>query len=75
MADAAVPASVIGLMVALSYPKRFVVEHPASTSQYGGGIFGGYGGLVDSSPFIVDPYSTRRRAATRAAVVEAGAPR
>lgn len=55
--DAGVPDSVIDLMVALSFPKRFVVEHPVSTSAYyGGGLYGGYGGLMGMWPFIADSY-------------------
>jgi hypothetical protein len=43
LAAARVPDSVIDLMVALSFPERFVVERRAAIGGYGGG-FGGYGG-------------------------------
>jgi hypothetical protein len=43
LAAARVPKSVIDLMVALSFPERFVVERRAAIGGFGGG-FGGYGG-------------------------------
>ncbi len=50
-----VPDSVIDLMIALSYPKRFVVERAARTSagSYGGFYDGALGGLW---PWIADAY-------------------
>ena len=44
---AGVPDSVIDLMVAMSFPKRFVVERASG----GGGGFGGYGGGMDDGPW------------------------
>ena len=48
LADANVPASVIDLMVALSYPKRFVVQYPVSAPSL---LPGGYYGNL-FSPFF-----------------------
>jgi uncharacterized membrane protein YgcG len=50
--DAGVPESVIDLMVALSFPKKFVVEH--ATPSTGPGGFGDYAGLW--GPFAMWPY-------------------
>jgi uncharacterized membrane protein YgcG len=50
--DAGVPDSVIDLMVAMSFPKKFVVEH--STPSSGPGAFGDYAGLW--GPFAMWPY-------------------
>ena len=50
--DAGVPDSVIDLMVAMSFPKKFVVEHASPSSGPGG--FGDYAGLW--GPFAMWPY-------------------
>lgn len=50
--DAGVPDSVIDLMIALSYPKRFVVSHPVSTAPPPYGYL--YGGLGGAWPWIAD---------------------
>lgn len=59
--QAGVPANVIDLMVALTYPKRFVIDRPSGSggSYYGG--YGGYGGgmgggLGGTWPWIADAY-------------------
>jgi uncharacterized membrane protein YgcG len=55
--DAGVPDSVIDLMVAMSFPKKFVVEHAAPTSGPGG--FEDYAGLW--GPFAMWPYYAHPR--------------
>jgi hypothetical protein len=52
MAKAGVPEGVIDLMIALSYPKKFVVSHPVSTAPPPYGYT--YGGLGGSWPWIAD---------------------
>ncbi|HUE84511.1 MAG TPA: hypothetical protein VMO26_00385 [Vicinamibacterales bacterium] len=57
-----VPDSVIDLMVAMSFPERFVVERRASVGGYGGGYggggYGGYGPGLDPmwGAFSMWPY-------------------
>jgi hypothetical protein len=55
MDKAGVPDSIVDLMVALSYPKRFVIERPVSSgaggSGYGFGMFDGYDAMW---PFYLD---------------------
>ena len=48
--EAGVPGPVIDVMVALSFPEKFVVEQP-SGSSYGGGGWGGFGGTLD--PWLI----------------------
>jgi uncharacterized membrane protein YgcG len=50
--EAGVPDSVIDLMIALSYPQHFVVEHPVNASAPPYGYR--YGGLAGSWPWIAD---------------------
>jgi uncharacterized membrane protein YgcG len=52
MDDAGVPDSVIDLMIALSYPKRFVVSYRASGAPPPYGYL--YGGLGGAWPWIAD---------------------
>jgi hypothetical protein len=52
LADAGVPDSVIDLMIALSYPKKFVVSHPVSSAPPPYGYT--YGGLGGAWPWIAD---------------------
>jgi hypothetical protein len=52
LADAGVPDSVIDLMIALSYPQKFVVSHPVSSAPPPYGYT--YGGLGGSWPWIAD---------------------
>jgi hypothetical protein len=57
--DAGVPDSVIDLMVAMSFPNRFVVERQTATSGPGGfGGYGAYDGYGDSmwGPMALWPY-------------------
>ena len=71
LADAGVPGSVTDVMVALSYPHKFVLDrdarivelHASGDSTRGGGVYGrgmlpGYAGRSACSPFssIYDPY-------------------
>ncbi len=46
---AGVPGSVVDVMVALSFPEKFVVE--SGGSSYGGGGWGGFGGTLD--PWLI----------------------
>ena len=59
--DAKVPRGVIDLMVALSFPKRFVVERQVARSSGGGGSWWtpmGYGGDYDDLwPYYAMPYA------------------
>jgi hypothetical protein len=58
--DANVPRGVIDLMVALSFPKRFVVERPVARSSGGGGSWWtpmGYGDYDDLWPYYAMPYA------------------
>jgi hypothetical protein len=52
LADAGVPDSVIDLMIALSYPRKFVVSHPVSSTPPPYGYT--YGGLGGAWPWIAD---------------------
>lgn len=52
LADAGVPDSVIDLMIALSYPQKFVVSHPVSSAPPPYGYT--YGGLSGAWPWIAD---------------------
>jgi hypothetical protein len=52
LADAKVPESVIDLMIALTYPKKFVVSHPVSSAPPPYGYT--YGGLGSEWPWIAD---------------------
>ena len=60
--EAAVPESVIDLMVALSFPDHFVVDRPAADGEWPGaraaGYFGSYGYLPynDWYPYYVTPF-------------------
>lgn len=62
LADAGVPAGVIDLMVALSFPQRFVVDRAERRGGGGGGGGGGFGGpwsfdaFDQSWPFWLNPY-------------------
>ena len=52
LADAGVADSVIDLMIALSYPQKFVVSHPVSSAPSPYGYT--YGGLGGAWPWIAD---------------------
>jgi uncharacterized membrane protein YgcG len=52
LADAGVADNVIDLMIALSYPKKFVVSHPVSSTPSPYGYT--YGGLGGAWPWIAD---------------------
>lgn len=61
LGKAGVPRGVIDLMVALSFPDRFIVERPARTTGGGGGnwVSGGGWGLDDFDmmwPYFAHPY-------------------
>lgn len=55
--DASVPRGVIDLMVALSFPKRFVVERPVARSSGGGGSWWTPMGYDDLWPYFATPYA------------------
>ena len=55
--EAGVPDSIVDLMVALSFPKRFVVERNTSG---GGGGYWGTSGFDSMWPYYADPSSTSR---------------
>jgi hypothetical protein len=52
---AGVPDSIVDLMVALSFPKHFVVERRTSGGGGGGGYWGA-GGFESMWPYYADPY-------------------
>jgi hypothetical protein len=58
LADAGVSRGVIDLMVALSFPKKFVVERPVTSSGGGGGYSGGWSfdSFDPSWAFYSSPY-------------------
>jgi hypothetical protein len=55
LADAGVPRGVIDLMVALSYPDRFIVDRPTPSSGGGGGSWG-FDTFDQSWPFYSNPF-------------------
>ena len=44
---AGVPATVVDVMVAMTFPEKFVIERPSSSASYGGGSAGWGGGGFD----------------------------
>lgn len=66
--DAGIDHAVVDLLVALSYPERFVVERRAGGASAGGWLSGGYGGYGgaydriwydDLYPYYVSPFGYR----------------
>jgi hypothetical protein len=50
--EAGIPGSVVDVMVALSFPEKFVIERGSTSGGgYGGGGFGGFGGTLD--PWLI----------------------
>jgi uncharacterized membrane protein YgcG len=55
MEKAGVTDSIVDLMVALSYPKRFVIDRPVGTASGGSGYgYGGFDGYDAMWPFYLD---------------------
>ena len=63
--DAGIDGTVIDLLVALSYPERFVVERRDRGGSWSSGGFGGFGGFYDPVwygdlyPYYVTPFGYR----------------